>query len=91
MSKTVNKSFISLAKKIKKKIKPKKILEIGSNDSSFLKNFNKKKTVGIEPCSNIEKETRISCLDQEHQRYGHLVKFVWHLLFCNLYRETAHI
>jgi methylation protein EvaC len=58
ISKTVKKTFTSLAKKIKKKIKPKKILEIGCNDGSFLKNFNKKRTVGIEPCSNIEKITK---------------------------------
>ena len=58
MSKTINFSFKLLAKKIKKEIKPKKILEIGSNDGSFLKNFNKKNTVGIEPCSNVEKITK---------------------------------
>ncbi len=58
MSKTVNNSFKLLAKKIKKNINPKKILEIGSNDGSFLKNFNKKNTVGIEPCSNIESITK---------------------------------
>ena len=58
MSKTVNNSFKLLSKKIKKEISPRKILEIGSNDGSFLKNFNKKKSVGIEPCSNIEKITK---------------------------------
>ena len=58
MSKTVKISFISLAKKIKKKINPKNILEIGSNDGSFIKNFNKKKTVGVEPCANIERITK---------------------------------
>ena len=40
MSKTVNNSFKLLSKKIKKEISPRKILEIGSNDGSFLKNFN---------------------------------------------------
>ncbi len=58
MSKTINTSFKLLAKKIKKEIKPKKILEIGSNDGSFLKHFYKKNTVGIEPCSNVEKITK---------------------------------
>ena len=58
MSKTVNNSFKLLSKKIKKEISPRKLLEIGSNDGSFLKNFNKKKSVGIEPCSNIEKITK---------------------------------
>jgi methylation protein EvaC len=46
-----------LAQKIKR-IKPKKILEIGSNDGCFIKNFDKKKTIGIEPCTNVEKITK---------------------------------
>ena len=32
-----------------------KILEIGCNDGVFLENFDKKKTLGIEPCKNIAK------------------------------------
>ncbi len=43
MSISVNKSFKSLSKKIKTNFKPKNILEIGSNDGSFMKFFNKKK------------------------------------------------
>ena len=58
MSKTMIRSFKNLSIKIKKKFKPKKILEIGSNDGSFLKNFDKKISVGIEPCANIEKITK---------------------------------
>ena len=58
MSKTMRKSFKELAYKLKKKINPNKVLEIGSNDGSFLKHFNKKKTIGIEPCANIEKLTK---------------------------------
>ena len=58
MSKTMKNSFKILSDKIKKKIKPKKILEIGSNDGSFLRNFNKKVSVGIEPCKNVEKITK---------------------------------
>ena len=54
MSKTMIKSFKSLSNLIKKRFNPKKILEIGSNDGSFLKNFSKKKSIGIEPCSNVE-------------------------------------
>ena len=54
MSKTVEKSFLNLTKKIKKRIKPDKILEIGSNDGAFLKYFKKKEVVGIEPCANVE-------------------------------------
>ena len=58
MSKTMIQSFKILSKIIKKRFKPKKILEIGSNDGSFLKNFSKNKTIGIEPCSNVEKITK---------------------------------
>ena len=58
MSKTMKISFKILSNKIKKEFKPKKILEIGSNDGSFLKNFNKDKTIGIEPCANVEKITK---------------------------------
>ena len=58
MSKTMIKSFIELSKLINKKFNPNKILEIGSNDGSFIKNFSKKKVIGIEPCSNVEKITK---------------------------------
>ena len=58
MSKTMNNSFKELSKKIKKNFAPKNILEIGSNDGSFLKNFDKKISIGIEPCANIEKITK---------------------------------
>ena len=58
MSKTMVKSFQSLSKFIIKDFKPKKILEIGSNDGAFIRNFNKNKTIGVEPCSNVEKITR---------------------------------
>ena len=58
MSKTMINSFKKLAQNIKHRYRPKKILEIGSNDGSFLKNFNKKKTIGVEPCTNIEKITK---------------------------------
>ena len=58
MSKTMIKSFNDLSKLIKRKFKPKKILEIGSNDGSFIKNFSKRKAIGIEPCSNVEKITK---------------------------------
>jgi len=58
MSRTMQKSFKYLSDDIKKKFKPKKILEIGSNDGSFLKNFSKNMSIGIEPCSNVEKITK---------------------------------
>ena len=58
MSKSVQKSFLYLTDKIKKKFKPKNILEIGSNDGAFIKYFEKKKVVGIEPCANVEVITK---------------------------------
>jgi methylation protein EvaC len=58
MSKTMLNSFKNLADKINNKFKPNFIMEIGSNDGSFIKNFNKKKAIGIEPCSNMAKITR---------------------------------
>ena len=58
MSKTMIKSFVDLSKLINRKFRPDKILEIGSNDGSFIKNFAKKKVIGIEPCSNVEKITK---------------------------------
>ena len=58
MSKSVSISFKNLSKKIKKNLRPKKILEIGSNDGTFMKNFNKKNIVGIEPCKNVERLTK---------------------------------
>ncbi len=57
-SKTMNKSFKDLTKKIKKKYKPKFVIEIGSNDGVFLKNFKKNSIVGVEPCENLAKITR---------------------------------
>ena len=58
MSKTMIKSFEDLSRIIKKEYKPKKILEIGSNDGSFISNFKKNQTIGIEPCTNVEKITK---------------------------------
>ena len=55
MSNTMKESFKKFANDIKKKIKPKKILEIGCNDGSFLKFFDKNSSLGVEPCKNIAK------------------------------------
>ena len=57
MSKTMKKSFNNLASKIKKKIKPNMMLEIGSNDGVLIQNFNKKNVIGVEPCKNLAKIT----------------------------------
>ena len=54
---TMRKSFKELSNKLKK-FNPKKILEIGSNDGPFLKNFKKNQITGIEPCGNLAKITR---------------------------------
>ncbi len=56
-SKTMNLSFKKIASKLKKKFKPKLSMEIGSNDGVFLKNFNKKEIVAVEPCKNLAKIT----------------------------------
>lgn len=52
ISKTFKEFQKNIAGKIKKKIKPKKILEIGSNDGNFARHF-KKKIICVEPCSNL--------------------------------------
>ncbi len=53
MSKTMLNSFKNLSSNLIKKFKPKKILEIGSNDGVFIRNFNKDKVVAVEPCKNL--------------------------------------
>ena len=46
---TMRKAFKKFSVKIKKRFKQNIILEIGRNDGAFLKNFSKKKIVGVEP------------------------------------------
>jgi len=53
MSKTMQISNYELSNDIKKKFAPKSILEIGSNDGIFLKNFNNILRIGVEPCRNL--------------------------------------
>ena len=43
---------------ITKTLNPNLIMEIGSNDGSFVKNFDKKKVICVEPCSNVAKITQ---------------------------------
>ena len=50
---TMQKAYKNLAYKIKKKFKPKSILEIGSNDGVFIKYFSNINNVGVEPCKNL--------------------------------------
>ena len=58
MSQTMRTSFKNLSVEIKKKFKPNKLLEIGSNDGALIRNFDKKKVIGIEPCKNLAKITK---------------------------------
>jgi len=53
VSTTMQKSSKKLSIFLKKKFNCKKILEIGSNDGLFLKNFPSSTRVGIEPCKNF--------------------------------------
>ena len=57
-SKTMRKAFKVTATKLKIRFKPKLTMEIGSNDGVFLRNFNKKKIISIEPCLNLAKITK---------------------------------
>ena len=40
------------------KLRPNKVMEIGSNDGAFLKNFHPSKAISVEPCSNFAKYTQ---------------------------------
>ena len=57
-SKTMRLAFKKIAKKLLKRFRPKKIMEIGSNDGVFLRNFNKKNVIAVEPCKNLAKITK---------------------------------
>ena len=59
-SKTMRKSFKQIALKLKKRFNPQKCLEIGSNDGVFIRNFNKKQVVAVEPCKNLAKITKVN-------------------------------
>tara|TARA_R110001592_G_scaffold83283_2_gene246602 strand:+ start:1592 stop:2767 length:1176 start_codon:yes stop_codon:yes gene_type:complete len=58
MSKTMRDHFYSLSNYLKLAYPESKVLEIGSNDGVFIKNFNPKNTVAVEPCGNFAKETQ---------------------------------
>ena len=53
MSKTMRKHFKEIATSIVNNFNSKKILEIGSNDGVFIKNFPKESTFAVEPCKNF--------------------------------------
>ena len=49
--------FKETAEMLQMKFKPKKVLEIGSNDGPFISNFNKDSSICVEPCNNFAKIT----------------------------------
>ena len=55
---TMQSHFKKLSIECKKRIKKIKCLEIGSNDGVFIKNFSKKNTIAVEPCSNLANITK---------------------------------
>ena len=57
-SMTMREAFKKIAKKLNKKFKPKIVMEIGSNDGVFIKNFDKKKIIAVEPCKNLANITK---------------------------------
>tara|TARA_R110002020_G_scaffold37124_4_gene111982 strand:+ start:21369 stop:22556 length:1188 start_codon:yes stop_codon:yes gene_type:complete len=60
LSKTMRSHFKDAALSFLKDYSPEKVLEIGSNDGVFLKNFSSKRStaIGVEPCSNFANITR---------------------------------
>ena len=71
-SKTMRKHFKTTSKLIKDRFSPKKVLEIGSNDGVFIKNFARSKSLAVEPCGNFAEltnklgyKTRASFWNQE--------------------------
>ena len=57
LSETMRSHFYNVASLLKKDFSPKSILEIGSNDGVFLKNFLSNKAVSVEPCGNFARIT----------------------------------
>ena len=57
-SRTMREAFKKTAKKLKKKYSPKLVIEIGSNDGVFIKNFNKNCVIAVEPCKNLANLTK---------------------------------
>jgi SAM-dependent methyltransferase len=57
MSKTMVNHFANFSKNFRVDENIPNVLEIGSNDGVFLKNWNKDTTFAVEPCANFAKET----------------------------------
>ncbi len=57
-SQTMRIAFKNIAFNLQKKFRPNTVMEIGSNDGVFLKNFNPKKVIAVEPCKNLANITK---------------------------------
>ena len=57
-SKTMRAAFRKTEKKLKKKYHPDLVMEIGSNDGVFIKNFPKNSVIAVEPCKNLANLTK---------------------------------
>ena len=55
---TMRNAFAKIARKLNKKFSPSIVMEIGSNDGVFIKNFQKNKIIAVEPCKNLAKLTK---------------------------------
>ena len=60
------KHFKETAEMLMKEFNPLTVMEIGSNDGSFLKNWANDYTIGVEPCGNFAKVTK----DMGYQTYN---------------------
>ena len=57
-SKTMRNAFAQTANTLETKYSPDIIMEIGSNDGVFIRNFDKKKVIAVEPCKNLARLTK---------------------------------
>ena len=57
MSQTMRSHFKNTADRLKNTLSPKRVLEIGSNDGVFIKNFDSDNTFAVEPCGNFAELT----------------------------------
>ena len=57
--------FKNTAEMLKEEFSPKTVLEIGSNDGPFIKNFDTETSICVEPCENFAKKTT----DMGYQSY----------------------
>ena len=57
MSKTMREHFKNAAASFVQQINPASVLEIGSNDGVFIRNFSRQTTTAVEPCGNFSELT----------------------------------